>query len=191
MRPVDFPLEIILNEDQIRERVIELGVKITRDYSNSDLVAIGTLKGSLIFFADLIRHINIPIATDFISMSSYNGNMKSSGKVKIINDISIPVKDKDLLLVEDIIDTGATSKFIFDHLISKYPISLKICSLLNKKSTRAPGYEINIDYSGFDVPDKFLIGYGLDYNEKYRNLPYVAAVEQNNLYSNNKDLRQT
>ncbi len=175
MMILDLPHKIIISEDLIRKRVIELGEKITRDYSNSELVVIGTLKGSMLFFADLIRRINLSITTDFISVSSYNGNMKSSGSVKIISDISMQVKDKDVLLVEDIVDTGATSKFLIDHLLNKNPCSIGLCSMLNKKSARIPEYKLNIEYSGFDVSDEFLIGYGLDYMEKYRNLPYIAA----------------
>ena len=178
MKDLDLPHKIIISENQIRECIDELGKQITLDYKNRDLVVIGVLKGSLIFFADLIRHFHLPILTDFLSVSSYEGNMKSSENVRILNDITLPVKDKDILIVEDIIDTGATSKFLIDHLKSKSPHSLKICTLLNKQSARIPAYSININYIGFDVPDKFLIGYGLDYQEKYRNLPYIAAVEK-------------
>ena len=174
----DLSYEIILNEDQIKERIIALGRQITRDYEGKDPVAIGVLKGSLPFFADLIRNIHLPLFTDFISVSSYKGNMKSSGGVKIINDISIPVKNKDILIIEDIIDTGATSKFLFNHFNNLKPHSFKICTLLNKQHARIPEYDININYIGFEVPDRFLIGYGLDYQEKYRNLPYIAAVKR-------------
>ena len=176
MKIPDLSYEIIINEKQIKERISELGRQITRDYRNRDLVVIGILKGSLLFFADLIRSIQLPLLTDFLSVSSYNGNLNSSGSVQIVNDITLPVKDRDILLVEDIIDTGATSKLIIEHLLNKNPVTLKICTLLNKKSARITGYDINIDYSGFDVPDKFLIGYGLDYQEKYRNLPYIATI---------------
>ncbi len=178
MEILKLPHEIVINENRIGERVIELGRQITLDYRDRELMVIGTLKGSLPFFADLIRNIHLPILTDFISVSSYNGNMQSSGKVKVINDISIPVKDKDILIIEDIIDTGATSKFLFDHFKSKNPLSLKICTLLNKQCARISTFDINIDYVGFDVPDKFLIGYGLDYQEMYRNLPYIASVKR-------------
>ena len=176
MEILNLPHEIIITENQIKKRIIELGNQITRDYRNSDLVVIGILKGSLIFLADLIRNIQLPLLTEFLSVSSYKGNMKASGSVRIINDIILPVKDMDILIVEDIIDTGATSKILIDHLKNKNPRSLKICTLLNKQEARNTSDELSLDYIGFDVPDKFLIGYGLDYKEKYRNLPYIAAV---------------
>jgi hypoxanthine phosphoribosyltransferase len=168
---------VIIREDEIRKRVAELGEEITRDYSGRDLVAICVLKGSIFFFADLIRAINLTLSTDFISASSYNGNKASSGKVTINHDITIPVKNRDIILVEDIIDTGITSRRLMDHLKEKGPRSIKICSLLDKKTTRKPGCQIMCDYSGFVVPDRFLIGYGLDYDEKYRNLPFIATLD--------------
>ena len=173
---INIPYEVIITEKQIKERIPELGEQITLDYRNRELLVIGILKGSLLFFADLIRNIHLPILTDFISLSSYEGNMRSSGKVNIVNDITMPVKDRDLLIIEDIIDTGATSKFLINHLGRKKPCTLKICTLLNKKCVRNFEDDIPVDYSGFDVPDKFLIGYGLDYKERYRNLPYIAAI---------------
>lgn len=176
MKIMDLSYEIILKENRIRERILELGEQITLDYRNRELVVIGILKGSLIFFADLVRNIHLPILTDFLSVSSYEGNMKSSGSVNIVNDIAMPVKDRDLLIIEDIIDTGATSRFLINHLEKKKPRTLKICALLNKKCVRNFEDDIPVDYSGFDVPDKFLIGYGLDYKERYRNLPYIAAI---------------
>ena len=177
MKILDLPHEIIITENRIKERILELGNQITNDYRNRDLIVIGILKGSLLFFADLIRNVHLPLLTDFLSVSSYNGNMKSSGKVKIISDITLPVKGRDLLIIEDIIDTCSTSKFLMEHLLAKMPGTLKICSLLNKKGSQVSGVDMNIDYLGFDAPDKFLIGYGLDYQEKYRNLPYIAAIK--------------
>ncbi|MBN1903562.1 MAG: hypoxanthine phosphoribosyltransferase [Deltaproteobacteria bacterium] len=177
MNTLIYPHEIILFSEQIKEMVTELGRQITVDYVNRDLLAICVLKGSIIFFADLIRAIDLPLATDFISVSSYNGKKESSGKVEIKNDIAIPVKEKDILLVEDIIDTGISVSRIIEHLKGKGPRSIKICALLDKKGARNPSCHIRCDYSGFDVPEKFLIGYGLDYNEKYRNLPFIAAME--------------
>ncbi len=178
MEFIKLPHEIIISENRINERILELGKQITLDYRGMDLVVIGILKGSMLFFADLIRNIHLPLVTDFLHVSSYDGTMKSSGNVKVINNISLPVKGKDLLIVEDIIDTGATSKFLIDYLRKKNPCSVKICSLLNKKNSRIPGNDTEIDYTGFDVPDKFLIGYGLDYKEKFRHLPYIAAIEK-------------
>ena len=177
MKILNLPHEIIITENQIKERILELGNQITKDYRDRDIVVIGILKGSLLFLADLIRNIRLPLLADFLSVSSYMGDIKSSGNVKISNDIVLPVKDKDILIVEDIIDTGATSKILISHLLDKFPRSVKICSLLNKKNIRNSEYDVNIDYSGFDVPDRFLVGYGLDYQEKYRNLPYIAALK--------------
>jgi hypoxanthine phosphoribosyltransferase len=169
---------VIISEDEIRKRVAELGREITLAYKGHDLVVIGVLKGSVPFFSDLIRSIDLPLVTDFISVSSYNGNKESSGKAVINHDINIPVKDRDILLVEDIIDTGITSRRLVDHLKEKKePRSIKICALLDKKDARILGCEIKCDYSGFEVPGRFLIGYGLDYEEKYRNLPFVAALD--------------
>ena len=176
MKIMDLSCEIILDENRIRERILELGEQITLDYMSRELVVIGVLKGSLLFFADLIRNINLPILTDFVTVSSYDGSKKSSGSVNIVNDITLPVKDRDLLIIEDIIDTGATSKFLINHLERKKPRSLNICALLNKKCVRIFENDIPVGYSGFDVPDEFLIGYGLDYEERYRNLPYIAAI---------------
>ncbi len=177
MNILNYPHEIIISSAQIKERVIEVGRQITLDYANKDLLAICVLKGSIIFFADLIRALDLPLTTDFISVSSYNGKKESSGKAEIKNDITIPVKDRDILLVEDIIDTGISVSRIVEHLKEKGPRSIKICALLDKKGARNPSCNIRCDYSGFDVPEKFLIGYGLDYNEKYRNLPFIAVME--------------
>lgn len=168
---------IIISEDAIRMRITELGEEISRDYKGCDLVVIGVLKGSILFFCDLIRAIDLPLTTDFISASSYNGNKESSGKAIIKHDITISVKNRDILLVEDIIDTGITSTHLIDHLKDKGPRSIKICSFLYKKRVRNPLCDIRCDYSGFDAPDNFLIGYGLDYNEKYRNLPFIATLD--------------
>ena len=169
--------EIILTENQIKDKVSELGKQITLDYKDKDLAVIGILKGSVLFFADLIRAIELGITVDFMKVSSYNGQMSSSGRINVISDCSIELEGKDILLVEDIIDTGATSGYLIEKLKSKNTRSVKICALLNKKNAEAEGRRIKIDYYiGFDVPDKFLIGYGLDYKEKYRNLPYIAAL---------------
>ncbi|NLD38031.1 MAG: hypoxanthine phosphoribosyltransferase [Desulfatiglans sp.] len=177
MNILNYPHEIILSSEQIKERVSELGQEITRDYIGHDLLAICVLKGSILFFADLIRAIDLPLTTDFILVSSYNGNKESSGKAEIRHDITMPVKDRDILIVEDIIDTGISVDRIVEHLKEKGPNSIKICVLLDKKGARSPSCNIRCDYSGFDVPEKFLIGYGLDYNEKYRNLPFIAAMD--------------
>ena len=172
---LNHPYEIILTEDQIRGRVIELGKQITVDYEKMDPVVICVLKGSSIFFADLIRAVSLPITIDFIKVSSYKGQMSSSGRVNVINECTTAIEGKYVLLIEDIIDTGATSGYLIATMMHKNPLSVKICALLVKKSVVPMEKRFKIDYQGFEVPDKFLVGYGLDYMEKYRNLPYVAA----------------
>jgi hypoxanthine phosphoribosyltransferase len=174
---LNYPHKIIISSEQINDRVIELGREITNDYKKKELLAVCVLKGSSVFFADLIRAIKLPLITDFISVSSYNGKKESSGKVEIRHDISMDVKGRDILIVEDIIDTGISVSRIVEHIKEKGPRSLKICTLLDKKGARSPSCHIRCDYTGFDVPEKFLIGYGLDYNEKYRNLPFIAEME--------------
>lgn len=175
MNIINQPYEIIITEHRIRERVKELGKQITSDYEKMDPVFIVVLKGSLVFSADLIRAVNLPITVDFIKVSSYKGQITSSGKVDILNDFTADIEEKDVLLVEDIVDTGTTSGYLLEEMMQKNARSVKICALLDKKDARLPGNGFKIDYSGFDVPDIFLIGYGLDYKEKYRNLPYIAA----------------
>ena len=172
---INHPHEIILTETQIKDRIIELGKQITSDYEKNDLVLIGILKGASVFFADLIRSIYLPITIDFIKVSSYKGQISSSGKVNIIKDCTAAIEGNDVLLIEDIVDTGATSKFLMETMMLKKANSVKICTLLNKSIARPGEDNLKIDYSGFDVPDRFLVGYGLDYMEKYRNLPYIAA----------------
>ena len=168
--------EIFLTEDRIKEKVIELGERITADYHSSDLTAVCVLKGSFIFFADLVRYIKLPFSMDFIEVSSYGDSTESSGCVTIKTDITESAKNRDILIIEDIIDTGLTIKCLIEHLAVKEPISIKVCCLLDKKGARHEGYDLKIDYSGFEAPDRFLVGYGLDYNGRYRNLPYIASL---------------
>ncbi|MHC1566792.1 MAG: hypoxanthine phosphoribosyltransferase [Candidatus Syntropharchaeia archaeon] len=163
----------LIPEEEIQKKVKELGKRISKDYSGKDLVVIGILKGSWIFMADLIREITIPVKCDFLKVSSYVGS-KSSGKVNIIADIGLSIERKDVLLIEDIVDTGITIKSIRDMLLLRKPSSLKICSLLDKPSRRV--VEIHPDYIGFEIPDRFVVGYGLDYNERFRNLRYIGVI---------------
>ena len=176
MTDINESYKTLITEAQLKKRIMELGKQISSDYDGKKIAAVGILKGGFLFMADLIREIKLPLETDFMTVSSYGNSTKSSGNVKVINDITLSVKGKDLLIIEDIIDTGATLSFLVDHLSCKNPASIKICSLLDKKSARNSEYDINIDYTGFDVPDKFLIGYGLDYQENYRNLPFIAEL---------------
>ncbi len=168
-------LDILITEDEIKKRVSELGKKISADYSGREILAIGILKGAWIFMADLVRNIKIPVMCDFIGISSYGNATVSSERVKLISDIRIPVNGKDVLLIDDIIDTGFSINFVKDYIESKNPAGIKVCVLLDKPSRRKE--DIHVDYTGFTIPDRFVVGYGLDYAEKYRNLPYIAAVK--------------
>ena len=167
--------EILLTEEQIKEKIIELGNRITSDYREvSNLLVIGILKGSFIFMADLVREIKIPCEIDFMSVSSYQDATSSSGEVKIRKDITINVAKKNIVFVEDIIDTGFTMSKIKEMFFERGANSIKICALLNKPDRRK--VSVNIDYKGFDIPDEFVIGYGLDYADKYRNLPFIGVL---------------
>jgi hypoxanthine phosphoribosyltransferase len=176
MTILEKPYEIILSESQINNKVQELGAEITKDYSGKDPVFIGILKGSVIFLSDLIRSIDLPLSIDFISVSSYGDSMESSGVVRFLYDIKTSIEGRDVLLVEDIVDTGLTLDYLIKNFITRHPNSIQICTLLDKKKSRKPEIELDIAYTGFEVPNKFLVGYGLDYAEKYRNLPFIAAI---------------
>lgn len=176
MSILDLPYEVILSESQIKEKVRELGERITSDYRNRDLVLVGILKGSVVFLSDLIRAIDLPITVDFISVSSYGSQMESSGVVRLLYDLAKPIEGQDVLLVEDIIDTGTTLAYLMENLTTRHPRSIQICSFLDKKEARNPDIDLAVNFTGFEVPNKFLVGYGLDYDEKYRNLPFIAAI---------------
>ncbi|HHX96721.1 MAG TPA: hypoxanthine phosphoribosyltransferase [Clostridia bacterium] len=167
--------KILITEKQIEEKVKELGALISRDYEQKDLVIIGVLKGAVVFLADLIREIKIPLALDFISTSSYGASTRTSGVVRILKDLDKDITAKDVLLVEDIIDTGLTLSYLTDNLRARQPASLKICTFLDKPERRQ--LILKPDYKGYDIPNDFVVGYGLDYNEKYRNLPYVGVLK--------------
>jgi hypoxanthine phosphoribosyltransferase len=167
--------EILLTEDKIREKVKALGSKISEDYKGRDLIVLGILKGSVIFMSDLMREISIPCKMDFMAVSSYGDATESSGIVKIIKDLDFEIKGKDILIVEDIIDTGITLKYLMKYLSARNPNSLEIVCLLNKPERRKE--HLDVKYLGFDIPDYFLVGYGLDYAEKYRNLPFVGVLK--------------
>lgn len=178
MTVLDRPHEIILSESQIEEKVRVLAAQITKDYSNKTPIFIGILKGSVIFLSDLIRSIDLPIRLDFIAVSSYGSEMTSSGVVRIQYDLRTSIEGQDVLVVEDIVDTGLTLAYLMENFATRHPKSIKICALLDKKEARKSDIELKIDYVGFEVPDQFLVGYGLDYDEKYRNLPFVAAISE-------------
>ncbi len=170
-------LKVQLTERELSDRVRELGREITRDYNGKPLHLVGILKGSVVFMSDLMRAIDLPLTMDFMAVSSYGSGAKTSGVVRILHDLSIPVEGKDVLIVEDVLDSGLTLSYIMELLQSKDANSIKICTLLNKPSRRHPEVTWEPDYEGFVIPNEFVVGYGLDYSEKYRNLPFVGVLD--------------
>ncbi len=168
--------EILISEKDILERVKELGEEITRDYKDKDLIVVGILKGAVVFMAELCKRLDMPINMDFMSVSSYGLSSESTGEVKIIKDLDASVAGKDILIVEDIIDTGLTLSYLTDNLRKRGANSVKIVTLLDKPNRI--NAEIKVDYLGFEVPNEFIVGFGLDYAEMYRNLPYVASLKE-------------
>lgn len=168
--------EILFSEEKIQAKVEELGKRINEDYLGKDVTVIGVLKGANIFLSDLIRKMDIPVTVDFIAVSSYGHSTESSGVVKINKDLDFSIEDKDILIIEDIIDSGLTLKYLLENLRSRKPKSIGICTLLDKPERRK--VNIKVDYIGFEIPDEFIVGYGIDYAEKYRNLPYIASLKQ-------------
>lgn len=167
--------EILLSGQQIADRVAELGAQLVADYTGRDPVLVSVLKGSIIFLADLIRSMEMPVSLDLMEVSSYGAGTESSGQVRILKDLSKPIEGRDVIVVEDIIDTGLTLNYLLKYLHDKGPASLRIVCLLDKPARRLA--EIPIDYRGFSIPDRFVIGYGLDYDERYRNLPYIGVLK--------------
>lgn len=166
---------VMLSEEEIKAKVAELGKQIEKDYEGQDLLVVGILKGASVFVADLIREINLDVNIDFMSVSSYGNSTESSGTVKILKDLDVDIKGKNVLIVEDIIDSGLTLSNLTRELNVREPKSLRICTLLDKPDRRKAN--IHVDYVGFVIDDKFIVGYGIDYAEKYRNLPYIGVVE--------------
>ena len=167
--------EIIVQADDLQHRVRELGAEITRDYDGRDLLLVGVLKGAVFFLADLMRHIEIPCEVDFMAVASYGSATESSGVVRILKDLDMAIEGRDVLIVEDIVDSGLTLQYLLRSLKTRNPHTLEVCALLTKPSRRE--VDLPARYIGFEIPDKFAIGYGLDHAEKYRNLPYVAALQ--------------
>lgn len=167
-------VEVLIDGDRIQRRVRELGRQITRDYKGRDLVAVSVLKGSFIFAADLVRVIDLPLTVDFLRVSSYRDGTESSGSVRLELDLTQPIKGRDVIVIEDIIDTGHTVHALMETLRTKKPASLAICALLHKPEREQ--VHVGIDYLGFTIPNKFVVGYGLDHAGQYRNLPYVGAL---------------
>lgn len=167
--------EVLFSEAQLKERINALGAQITRDYQGKDVLLIGILKGALPFLADLMRTIDLPVSYDLMAVSSYGASTKTSGTVRILKDLDIDIENKDVIIVEDIVDTGLTLTYLQKNLRSRKVKSLKICTLLDKPIRRK--VQIKPDYNGFEIDDVFVVGYGLDYAEKYRNLPYIGILK--------------
>jgi hypoxanthine phosphoribosyltransferase len=167
--------EILLDAETVAGRVAELGAQLSADYAGRDPVLVSVLKGALIFLADLMRAMDLPTSIDFMEVSSYGAAIESSGQVRILKDLSKPIEGRDVIVVEDIIDTGLTLNYLLGYLADRQPASIRICCLLDKPARRLA--EIPIDYIGFTIPDRFVIGYGLDYDERYRNLPYICVLK--------------
>lgn len=167
--------EILIPENQIKKRVEQLGNQISHDYQGKEIFCIGVLRGATIFLADLARYIKVPLTIDFMAISSYGVSSESSGVVRILKDLDENIEDKDVLIVEDIVDTGLTLDYLLRMLQSRKPASLRTCTLLNKIERRK--LEVPIDYCGFEIPDKFVVGYGLDFNGLYRNIPYIFVLK--------------
>jgi len=172
---------VLLSSDELAKRIEEMGAEITADYAGKEILMIGVLRGAVLFMADLARAIKVPVAIDFMAVSSYGAGTNSSGVVRILKDLDEDVEGKHVLVVEDIIDSGLTLNYLLDNVKSRKPASIKLCTLLNKPERRK--VNVNIDYNGFNVPDYFVVGYGLDYAEKYRNLPFIGILKPE-VYSN-------
>ncbi len=166
---------VLLSEEQLAARISEMGAEITADYQGKEILMIGVLRGAVIFMADLARAIKVPVAIDFMAVSSYGVGTNSSGVVRILKDLDEDVVGKHILVVEDIIDSGLTLNYLVENLKSRKPASIQICTLLNKPDRRK--VDVKIAYNGFTVPDFFVVGYGLDYAEKYRNLPFIGVLK--------------
>ena len=168
-------LKILISRDEIAKAVDRLAREIKTDYQGKQPLLIGVLKGSFVFMADLIRQLDLPLELDFVRLSSYGSARESSGRVKVVQGVKTPIKGRDVLVVEDIVDTGITTSFLFDYLRKRKPASLKLCALTDKPSRRR--VQVSIDYLGLSLPNKFIVGYGLDLDQRFRNLPHIYALE--------------
>ena len=169
-------LRVLLSEEEIAARVAELGDRLSRDYEGKNPIFVGVLKGVVVFFSDVIRKIRVPCQIDFMWISSYAGT-ESTGNMVVKRDVSEDIKGRHVVILEDIFDTGSSLQFTYDHLLAKEPASLKICTLLDKPERRRSGVTVKPDYVGFVIPNEFVVGYGLEYREQYRNLPYVGILK--------------
>lgn len=168
-------VRVMLTENEVNARIKAIGEQISRDYEGRQVHLVCVLKGGSFFMCELAKNITVPVSLDFMSVSSYGGDTKSSGVVKIVKDLDDPLKDKDVIVVEDIVDSGRTLSFLLEELQSRNPASLHLCTLLDKPDRRV--VDIKADYTCFEIPDEFVVGYGLDYAQRYRNLPYIGIVE--------------
>ena len=168
--------KVLLTEEQIQARIKELGEILTAEYADKNPIVVGVLKGVVIFYADMIRQIKVPCQLDFMWISSYSGT-NSTGTMRVKQDLSADIKGRHVLILEDIFDTGNSLNYTYNYLLTKEPASLKICTLLDKPERRKEGITLKADYTGFTIPNEFVVGYGLDYNERYRNLPYIGILK--------------
>lgn len=166
----------IVTQEMMRARIRDLGKQITADYADKDLLLVGILKGAFAFYADLARAIRVPLRVDFLVVTSYGAKAKTTGKVKMVTDLTEDIAGRDVLLVEDIVDSGLTLQYLIRTLSKRNPKSIRVCALLNKPMRRK--VEVPVHYVGFEIPNKFVVGYGLDYQQKYRNLPYLAVLDK-------------
>ena len=168
-------IRVLLSEEEVDQRICEVAAQISKDYEGKEVHLICILKGGVFFTCELAKRLTVPVSLDFMSVSSYGSETKSSGVVRIVKDLDEPLKDKDVLVVEDIVDSGRTLSYLMEMLKDRGPKSLRLCTLLDKPDRRV--VDVNVDYTGFQIPDEFVVGYGLDYDQKYRNLPYIGVVE--------------
>ena len=176
--------QVFVTAESLRQRVIEMGQAITRDYRGKNPVLVGALKGMLFFMADLMRAITIPVEVDFIAVSSYNSEARDRGVVRVTKDLDLPITGRHVIFVEDVVDTGLTLNYLMTSLRARQPASLEVCVLFNKVTRRL--IDLPVRYKGFDLPDYFVVGYGLDHHERYRNLPYVGILKPEVLFSRNQ-----
>ena len=168
-------ISVLISEEKVEKKIQELAEQITRDYEGKQVHLICVLKGSIFFTCELAKRIPLPVTLDFMSVSSYGDATESSGRVRIVKDLDESIENKDVIVIEDIIDSGRTLSYLMDMLSARKPASLKLCTLLDKPERRVT--DVSVDYIGFEIPDKFVVGYGLDYGQRYRNLPYIGVVE--------------
>lgn len=168
-------ISVLISEEEVNKRIAEIGEQISRDYEGQSVHLICVLKGSVMFTCELAKRITVPVTFDFMSCSSYGADTKSSGVVRLVKDLDEPLEGKNVIVIEDIVDSGRTLSYLLEILGARKPASLKLCTLLDKPERRVK--PVHVDYTGFEIPDKFVVGYGLDYDQKYRNLPYVGVLE--------------